>query len=132
MELERSRLELERSRLEIEQLKADMYGSNDDDREENQSSTPESMLMGILAPILAQKLAPNAVSAAAAAPVNSVPVTVSLSNEEIEDILDGFKKSQIKMFARLPDDTQIKLIKQQIPNADEDTISRALGAIKRR
>lgn len=115
MALEKQKFELEKLRLEIEQQKAEMY---DDDEPEESGNNMEQMLMGILGASMMNKQPSQ--------PIQPVQQTTELSDDEIKTIISQFKPAQVAMFKKLPQETQVNLIKAQMPNIGNDTIQRAL------
>lgn len=128
LELERERLnheiEMMRMRAELEELQNDLYGEEDDEPESGDSN--EALLATILAPMLARQQ-----PAAAPQPaMPAVPSKRSYSDAEISTLLDAIPKNIRKVVKKLPDDALIARAKQYAPDADDDTIQRAISKIR--
>lgn len=150
LELERRRKEidiltaekraaLERARLDYQikdeerKIKEDFEDYIEDDDDEDSAET--KLLYPLLANILSKNNAPvgdNSKKDIETPPnIQAAPAELSLSDEEIDEIIKASPPQYIKA-ARLMSDEQIKkLIRGRYPTISEDTLARACARIKR-
>lgn len=127
LELERERLnheiEMMRMRAELEELQADLYGDEEDEQPEGTSN--EALLASVLMPMLTRQQAPPP------PPAPVMPAKRTYSDAEISALLGAIPKNLRKVVKKLPDEALIARAQQYAPDADENTISRALEMIRK-
>lgn len=105
---------------QIEDMKDELYGSVKDE-----GFDEDQLLMSLFAPFI-QKFQQGQ------QPSQLANTNVSMSDEDIQSIIEQFPPDKLKLFAKLPAETQKKLILSRFPNADEESVNRALEMIQER
>jgi len=127
----RQQHELSMMRLEEEKLKLqDKIADYTEYEEENETEglSMEKILMSIITSklaggVLSSPLTPNSLEI-------DTPASPSFSDEEIQYFINQMPKAQLKQAKKMPDSLLKKTILSQVPNADEETIQRAITLIK--
>jgi len=118
----------------IEQLKDQLYGNEEEEEEEEPQSSPiESALMALAMSYLKPKDGSAGIADPAAGfGSQSRPAAplIELTEEEIQTVMDQYRDIAIK-YQKLPDSVIYKYIKQQFPQLSENSITLAIGCIKK-
>lgn len=127
LELERAKLEHElemmRMRADLEALQDELYG--DEDEEEPAGGSNEALLASILMPMLTKQQAPPQQQITPPAPSKR-----HYSDAEIHTLLEMIPRSMRKIAKKLPDDALIARARQHAPDADDETIEKAISIVR--
>jgi len=118
-EIKKMDLEIEKLRrqAEIEDMRAELYGEDDEEDE------LESKLMQILEPLITQKM--NLGSMPVPTPTADTPEEKTLSDEEIEVLLEKLPKQARKAIKGMSEEQAVALGKDKFPMLSEKTLRRA-------
>lgn len=126
MEFEIKKLDLEIEKLrreaDIQDMRAELYG--DEDEEEDL----ESKLLSLLTPMLMQKF--NMTGMPIPTPETPKEDTKTLSDEEIEELLEKIPKQARNALKNMSEEEAVKLGKERLPMLSEDTLRRAYAMLK--
>jgi len=122
LEHEKRKAELEADILEARNRISELNGT--DEEEGSDGSDTDAMLMLLLTKVLGGN-APLSASASSA-PNPPVATKISMTDEQIEEILASMPKRYVKLSRDLSDETLRAMILGKMPNVDDDTIQRAI------
>jgi hypothetical protein len=114
---ERINMQLERERIEFEE----QYGSDGDN--------PDDLITNLFTNAFLKK---NNVVAAQEMPTASQPVQLQhFSDEQIQILINSMNMNQKAVLSVLSDEQIKQMIKEKIPNVDEDSINRAVLLLRK-
>jgi hypothetical protein len=124
IKLQEAKLRLRERELELQEREEELFGVEEDDVEQPESMD-DKLLQFLLSRVAAvQHQSPNQ-------PQPSQQTTkVSLSDVDIAAIAGNFTKAQIQGFNKLPHETRVKLITNQYPQIDMESIERGIAYLE--
>lgn len=127
IELQRQTIEMQRLRNQeqIEEMRERLGYYDDDKEEEGENSIEKMLMMAVLS-----KMQGTAQPLTNPSPATTVQPKTSLSDDEIEKIVSSIPKIQKKMLLVMSDDKIAEIIKQRIPNIDDDSIHRGIHTLR--
>lgn len=126
--------EILRHKIELEQLKQDMQdlkGYNDEP-DSDSGSTPEMMLMALLAQVLSNRGTSQTASFGTSAtppPTAAAENCQELSDEQIQEYLSQIPKKYLKKLKLMDDGNKAALIRSYFKGLGADSVNRAVTAI---
>ena len=134
IELDIAKTQLESKKMEaradLEALRDTLYPPT----ETTEESRWEQIIMGLLSGMnKSQPVAGSNTSTMQSEvipPHSQEPATMSIDDEELRNILDTIPKKYIKMGKKMSDEQLTTYIKNHLPLADDDTVSRAIAIVR--
>jgi len=126
------RIAQEKMELKWAVEKAEMEASLRDIQEslnDDNGGDANAMLMQLIAGNMGAGLSS---SETATTPTTATAALLSLTDEQIMNVIDSFDKTHIRMAAKLPESVLLPQLKQRLPGYDEQTYSRAVALLKDR
>lgn len=130
LEFERMRLE---HQLEIEKLQRELdelRAEGEDDEEDDAPDGTDAIMAALVGSILQGKNPVVSPNQGPQQPETIVPKTRKYSDEEIRVLLEAVPKHYRAIMKKLPDDALLARARQYAPDADEESLNRAISMVR--